>query len=268
VEEVEAALDAVGNGLLPHVEEVVQQRTGTRVIRRVSAGQRREDAGVRVPPDRGLIEWTGLPPAECPGVDNEGKMSSLTLLHLGATREQVLDYFNNTWTLTELLFSGLAREAAFYRRPYHGLRHPLIFYYAHPAALYVNKLRVAGVVEAPVDAGFERLFEAGVDEMRWDDLHEDRSDIWPTIEAVCAYRRQVYALVRQLILSHPDLDAARSPVTPESTLWALFMGFEAFTTRSETSGSGQRTIFARSPIAARIVTTKTSAFLATTTSTR
>jgi hypothetical protein len=77
VVQVEATRDAVGNGLLPHVEELIQQRTGTRVIRGVSAGQRREDAGVRTPPDRSLIEWTGLPPVECPGVDQDGKMSSL-----------------------------------------------------------------------------------------------------------------------------------------------------------------------------------------------
>src|SRR4051812_6740780 len=96
VVQVEAALDAVGKGRLPRVEELAQQSADTRVIRGVSAGQLREDAGVRTPPGRSLIEWTGLPPVECPGVDNEGKMSSLALLHLGATREQVLAYFNNT----------------------------------------------------------------------------------------------------------------------------------------------------------------------------
>lgn len=30
--------------------------------------------------------------------------------------------------------------------PAHGLRHPLIFYYGHPATLYVNKLRAAGII--------------------------------------------------------------------------------------------------------------------------
>lgn len=30
-----------------------------------------------------------------------------------------------------MLFSGLQGEEAFYRPPYHGLRHPFIFYYAH-----------------------------------------------------------------------------------------------------------------------------------------
>ena len=54
---------------------------------------------------------------------------------------------------------GPAGEEPFYRPPYHNLRHPLIFYYAHPAVLYVNKLRVAGVLADPLNAYFETIFE-------------------------------------------------------------------------------------------------------------
>lgn len=50
-------------------------------------------------------------------------------------------------------------EEPFYRPPYHNLRHPLIFYYAHPAVLYVNKLRVAGVLTQPINPYFETIFE-------------------------------------------------------------------------------------------------------------
>jgi hypothetical protein len=93
------------------------------------------------------------------------------------TRQQVLDYFTNTWATTETLFSALqgklclvaggpcvgddaeeedeerpsqvpdsagpllAGEEPFYRPPYHELRHPLIFYYGHPAVFYVNKVK-------------------------------------------------------------------------------------------------------------------------------
>jgi hypothetical protein len=52
-----------------------------------------------------------------------------------------------------------AGEEPFYRPPYHNLRHPLIFYYAHPAVLYINKLRVAGVLTAGVNAYYETIFE-------------------------------------------------------------------------------------------------------------
>jgi hypothetical protein len=40
-------------------------------------------------------------------------------------------------------------EEAFFRPPWHKLPHPLVFYYAHPAVLYVNKLRVAGLISEP-----------------------------------------------------------------------------------------------------------------------
>jgi len=36
-----------------------------------------------------------------------------------------------------------------------------MFYYGHPAVLYVNKMRVAGLWDAPVNAAFESLFETG-----------------------------------------------------------------------------------------------------------
>ncbi len=32
-----------------------------------------------------------------------------------------------------MLFSGLQGEEAFFRPPYHGLRHPFLFYYSHVA---------------------------------------------------------------------------------------------------------------------------------------
>ena len=35
----------------------------------------------------------------------------------------------------------------------------MIFYYAHPAVLYVNKLRVAGVLSDGLNAYFETIFE-------------------------------------------------------------------------------------------------------------
>lgn len=51
----------------------------------------------------------------------------------GVTEEQMRTYFENSWLQTEILFGSLQGEEAFYRPPYHHLRHPLIFYYGHPA---------------------------------------------------------------------------------------------------------------------------------------
>lgn len=148
------------------------------------------------------------------------------------TRESILDYFQNSWALTEVLFSGLKNDDAFYYVPYHQLRHPLIFYYAHPAVLYVNKLRLAGLLDKPINAYFEQLFEIGVDEMRWDDISKNTMQ-WPTVTEVKAYRQTVCNAIINLIKTYPDLDGAL--ITMQHPLWALFMGFEHERIHLETS---------------------------------
>src|SRR5437773_411299 len=68
--------------------------------------------------------WTGKSPQNCPGMTSSGKLAALAIPNLKTcTRQEVLDYFDNGWTLTEVLFSSLLNEEAFYRPPYHGLRH-------------------------------------------------------------------------------------------------------------------------------------------------
>jgi 5-histidylcysteine sulfoxide synthase/putative 4-mercaptohistidine N1-methyltranferase len=158
--------------------------------------------------------------------------SSLRLLHLGAGRQALLHYFDNTWGLTESLFSALTSEEAYFLRPYHKTRHPLIFYYAHPVTFYVNKLLVAGLIDAPINQHFEVLFETGVDEMSWDDLHEGDEMVWPALQEVVDYRKTVYSLVRDLIKTHPIFDA---PITMDSPAWAMVMCFEHERIHLETS---------------------------------
>lgn len=53
--------------------------------------------------------WTGRAPVPgCPGLLPDGTMTSLPAPNLATvTRQQLLDYFDNTWTLTEVLFSAL-----------------------------------------------------------------------------------------------------------------------------------------------------------------
>lgn len=195
----------------------------------------RGELGAELTSPRPAWWWTGRPPRECPGLQPDGTLTSLPLPNLATcTRQQVLDYFDNTWTLTEILFSGLQGEEAFFRPPYHHLRHPMIFYFGHPPALYINKLRVAGLIEQPLNPYFERLFETGVDEMRWDDLSKNEM-LWPRIQEVHAYRQQVYRTVRQVIETHPDLAPGHAPITQDHPLWALFMGFEHERIHLETS---------------------------------
>ena len=172
--------------------------------------------------------WTGLTPSYplCPGVDAEGRIHSLPQLRLDhCSRQQMLEYFQNSWALTEILFSSLKNSEAFYRAPIHQLRHPLIFYYGHPAVLYVNKLRIAGFLTEPVDAYFEQVFETGVDEMSWDDMSKNEMK-WPTVASVTEYRRRIYSVVVNLIKTHAAFEADQQPFLPDSQAWAMAMAFE------------------------------------------
>jgi 5-histidylcysteine sulfoxide synthase/putative 4-mercaptohistidine N1-methyltranferase len=181
--------------------------------------------------------WTGKKPIFelCAGVDRHGKIHALPAPDLhSVSRQQVQEYFDNAWTTTEILFAALKNEESFYRPPYHGLRHPLVFYYVHPVVLYVNKLRVAGLIDKPVNEYFERLFETGVDEMNWDDMSKN-STIWPPLEQLHAYRRQVYEIISHIIQTHPGLGENHPAIDQDNPLWALFMGFEHERIHIETS---------------------------------
>lgn len=182
--------------------------------------------------------WTGLAPELCPGFQNEtNSLVALPLLNLkNSSQQDVLNYFDNTWTLTELLFQGLRTDSVFTSPPYHGLRHPLIFYYGHPAVLFINKLRVAGLVKESLDPYLEKVLETGVDEMSWDDMSKNEMT-WPSVDAVHAYRKKVYHIIRELILNHPELKKSSETRNwgPQSPLWALFMGFEHEKIHFETS---------------------------------
>lgn len=181
--------------------------------------------------------WTGKAPiyGVCPGVSQSGYIHSLPQLvwqQGSLTKGTLQAYFDNTWTMTEVLFSCLQGEEAFVRPPHHDLRHPLIFYYGHPAVLYVNKLRVAGLLKEPINPYFEAIFETGVDEMSWDDLSKNRMT-WPTVEAVHEYRSVVYQAVSAIIEQLSDADLKN--MGQDSPLWSLVMGFEHERIHLETS---------------------------------
>lgn len=180
--------------------------------------------------------WTGNHPSKCPGSGIDGQLFSLPQLALDTgrlSREKIQDYFDNTWTLTEVLLSGLQGEEAFICPPYHDLRHPMIFYYGHPAALYVNKLRVAGLMEDAIDPYFEVIFETGVDEMSWDDLSKNKMS-WPSVAEVHAYRKKVYHAVTNVINNISD-EQINQGIGKESPYWSLVMGFEHERIHLETS---------------------------------
>jgi 5-histidylcysteine sulfoxide synthase len=110
----------------------------------------------------------------------------------------------------------------------------MIFYYVHPAVLYINKLRLSGLISTPINEYFEKLFETGVDEMSWDDM--SKNDIkWPTLDQAWHYRREAYLAICEVINAHPGLAPEHEPILQDDPLWALFMGFEHERIHLETS---------------------------------
>ncbi|XP_033758124.1 LOW QUALITY PROTEIN: ergothioneine biosynthesis protein 1-like [Pecten maximus] len=149
------------------------------------------------------------------------------------TKAQLRDYFENGYDLNESLFTALRDESVFYTCP-DRLRLPLIFYFAHTAVVYINKLILAGLLEKRVNMEFETMFETGVDEMSWDDTENYRmggSYQWPSLDEVIEYRRAVRNVILKVIKDTP----LQLPVTKDSQWWALLMGMEHARLHLETS---------------------------------
>jgi len=203
---------------------------------------RGEDVWLASPRDLSWYTGKAPLPGVCPGVSENG-IHALPMPNLDkVTRKQAQDYFDNSWTMVECLFAGFKGEEPFYRPPVHGLRHPQIFYYGHTPCLYVNKLRVAGVLKEPVDAYMESIFEVGVDEMLWDDMHKNDM-VWPKVKEVQEYRKQVYKIVSDVIATHSGLEG-EARITWDHPLWSIFMGIEHEAIHLETSS----VLFRETPI--------------------
>lgn len=146
----------------------------------------------------------------------------------GLSNRELVDYFTNTWELYELLFSSVRSDDSLLVNP-DPLRHPLIFYLGHTAVFYLNKLKIAGVIDRGFDDHFEQLFEMGVDPERPEDLP---SFPWPTVESVREYRRRVY----DFLVEHLSSVDIPERVTPgDDEMWALLMGLEHDRIHFETS---------------------------------
>lgn len=144
-------------------------------------------------------------------------------------RDELRRYFHQTWELYKRLFELIRVEAAYYER-HEPLRHPLIFYFAHPAVFYVNKLIAGHYISKRVDPGMESMMAVGVDEMSWDDLNMLNYD-WPTVDAVRSYRAAVRALVDSFIQSMP----LELPICQNTPAWIILMGIEHERIHLETS---------------------------------
>ena len=144
-------------------------------------------------------------------------------------RREILNYFKQTFSLDEHLFEVFADTSAMYRTA-DPLRHPLIFYFGHTAAFFINKLVISRILETRINPKFESMFAIGVDEMSWDDLNQSNYK-WPTVEEVKNYRKQVYETVVRQIETLP----VQLPIRWEDPIWIILMGIEHARIHIETS---------------------------------
>lgn len=144
-------------------------------------------------------------------------------------RRRLHDYFVATSERFESLHECLACDAAYVEKAI-SLRHPPIFYLGHTATFFVNKLRLARLMDSRIDSELESVFAVGVDEMSWDDLDTSHFD-WPSVAAVMAYRDKVRAAVLDIIDNAP----LTLPVDWNHPWWAIIMGIEHERIHLETS---------------------------------
>lgn len=144
-------------------------------------------------------------------------------------RQEILQYFRETYQADEHLFEVFADEKAMYRTA-DPLRHPLIFYFGHTATFYINKLNISKIINERINPKFESMFAIGVDEMSWDDLNQSHYN-WPPVEEVRHYRKKVFERVDKLIRELP----ITLPVGWESPFWIILMAIEHSRIHLETS---------------------------------
>jgi 5-histidylcysteine sulfoxide synthase/putative 4-mercaptohistidine N1-methyltranferase len=144
-------------------------------------------------------------------------------------RKELKEYLDNTFFIEEELYKVLKNNDTFYMRA-DPLRHPLIFYYGHTCAFYMNKLILAGLISERINPEIESVSAVGVDEMSWDDLNEEHYN-WPQVSEVRQFRKEVQDLLHKLIDEMP----LEMPIDWNSPWWSLIMGMEHQRIHIETS---------------------------------
>lgn len=143
-------------------------------------------------------------------------------------RREIIEYFHNTFSLYEELFSFIKDEGYYVRAE--PLRHPLIFYFGHTATFIINKLITSGFKIQRINPYYESIFAVGVDEMSWDDLNTEHYN-WPTVEELREYRHKVRAFFDDFLKKIEFT----LPITWESPLWIALMICEHERIHLETS---------------------------------
>lgn len=144
------------------------------------------------------------------------------------TTENLVSYFEHTWAIYEWLFSSIRSDKYFYLSP-DPLRNPLVFYFGHTAAFYVNKLKISGLISEGVHPRYDHIFAVGVDPADASELANQPG--YPNMNTVREYRAEVKALVLNFLNSHQFPEKV-GPSDPE---WAILMALEHDRIHFETS---------------------------------
>jgi len=148
------------------------------------------------------------------------------LNHYNLSNHDLLEYFLNTWNLSEMLYSSINHDAMFYSSD--SYRHPIIFYLGHTAVFYINKLIHAKLIKKRINYDYEKLFAEGVDPEHYGELKKVIS--WPSYKEVKEYRQKVLDCVLELI-ERINCDHINS----ENPEWALLMAIDHDRIHFETS---------------------------------
>ncbi len=112
-------------------------------------------------------------------------------------RAEILKYFHDSFDLEKKLFKTLRRNKTYFLRA-DPLLHPLIFYFGHTAAFYINKHVLAKILNEKINPKLESMFAVGVDDMSLYDLNEAHFN-WSTVQEAKKYRNEVRKTIDQLI---------------------------------------------------------------------
>ena len=157
------------------------------------------------------------------------RMPTLYGIDVEKKRKEIKAYFQHCYKRYESLFHIISEEHAYFQKA-DPLRHPIIFYYGHTATFFINKLKLAKIIDRRIDPKLESTFAVGVDEMSWDDLNEAHYQ-WPTLAETQYYRDAVYEKVSTLIDTLP----LELPITEDTPWWVILMGIEHENIHLETS---------------------------------
>ncbi|HSP13911.1 MAG TPA: SUMF1/EgtB/PvdO family nonheme iron enzyme [Thermoanaerobaculia bacterium] len=114
----------------------------------------------------------------------------------GVEREQLLAWYRSTRARSKSLFA-IPRPDTYYERPI-SLRNPIVFYEGHLPAFAVNTLAKLALKKPGIDAGYEKLFERGIDPE--DETAAKRgASPWPKREDVLAYGAAADALIEHCL---------------------------------------------------------------------